>query len=89
MALKWPQFDHNHVMLHYFSIVLATLFSENFKNFRNLEAKIWPIWSEHSPNIGKILPQYPFNSSTLTYAGLYEVHIFSAKQDQRSTAPPL
>ena len=65
MALKWPQFDHNHVILHYFFIVLATLFSENLNHFRNLKAKIWHKWSENCPNMGQIWPQYPLNIYTL------------------------
>ena len=64
MALTWPQFDHNHVILHFF-IVLATLFSENLNHFRNLKAKIWHKWSEHCPNMGQIWPQYPLNIYTL------------------------
>ena len=65
MALTWPQFDHNYVILHYFFIVLATLFSENFNHFRNLKANILHKWSEHCHNMGQIWPLYPLNIHTL------------------------
>ena len=46
MALTWPQFSPNLVILHNFSDVLATLFSENLDHFKNLKAKMWHKWSK-------------------------------------------
>ena len=64
MALAWPQpqYDTNHIILHYFSVVLATLFSENMNHLRNLKAKIYIngqnialIWAKYGPNILSIV----------------------------------
>ena len=80
MAPTWPQYWPSHLLFHYFSVVLDTLFSENSNHFRILKAKIWYKWPEHGFNLGLILPHYAQNCSTLSGSDLFEMHALSAKE---------
>ena len=85
MALTWPQYGPNHVIVHYFSVVLLNLFSKNLNHFRNLKAKMWPRWSEHGPNMGQILGQYPLNNYTLLVLTCLKCMLFQPKNQPIQT----